>query len=108
MVASILETDKTSLLSNIYALTYLIGKHHLWTHIHYIRNSTPLYPWIIVGNFNAITNLDEKRGGIQRLDPSYFLLHDNIAALNLVYVKHHNSQFTWIIGDLGRIVLLRD
>ncbi|XP_059066340.1 uncharacterized protein LOC131061549 [Cryptomeria japonica] len=55
----------------------------------------PYLPWIVAGDFNAILDLTEKRGGNTRLDPSSFLLRDNISALNLVDIKPSNGRFTW-------------
>ena len=49
----------------------------------------------MAGNFNSITSLDEKRGGIARLDPSAHLLRDMIDSLHLIDVKPNNGVFTW-------------
>ena len=46
-------------------------------------------------DFNAITNLEEKRGGIARLGPSSSMLRDNIGFLNLIDVKPGSGIFTW-------------
>jgi hypothetical protein len=55
----------------------------------------PFHPWILAGDFNAICELAEKRGGHGRLEPSALLLQDNINFLNLVDIKPINGQFTW-------------
>lgn len=84
VVVTSLETRETILLSNIYAPIDFSGKQHLWSHIRCIQRYAPLFPWIVVDDFNAITNLNEKKGGILRLEPDSFLLQDNISTLNLV------------------------
>lgn len=47
--------------------------------------------WILAGDFNAISDLTEKRGGISRLEAFVLLLQDNIATLNLVDIKPTNG-----------------
>lgn len=95
LVASCFVTGERCLLSNIYAPTDLAGKSSLWAHIQFIRALDPFLPWIMAGDFNAITYLDEKRGGLARLDPSAYLLRNMIGSLNLIDVKPTNGVFTW-------------
>ena len=45
-------------------------------------------------DFNVVTNLEEKRGGISQLGPSS-MLRDNISSLNLIDVKPSSGIFTW-------------
>ena len=82
------------MLSNIYAPTDIYGKSRLWAHIRYIRSLEPFLSWIMVGDFNAVTSLEEKRGGLARLDPSSNLLRDMISSLFLIDVKPNNGVFT--------------
>ena len=82
-------------LSNVYALVEFQGKLLVWNNIHLVRSLFPYLPWIIAGDFNAITDLAEKRGGNARLEPSAMLFRDNISSLNLVDIKPSNGQFTW-------------
>ena len=49
----------------------------------------------MAGDFNAITNLEEKRGGIAQLGPSSSMLRDNIGSLNLIDVKPGSGIFSW-------------
>ena len=49
----------------------------------------------MAGDFNSITSLDEKCGGVARLDPSTNLLRDMIDSLKLIDVKPNNGVFTW-------------
>lgn len=46
-------------------------------------------------DFNSITSLGEKCGGIARLDPSANLFRDMIYSLKLINVKPNNGIFTW-------------
>ncbi|XP_059077196.1 uncharacterized protein LOC131876295 [Cryptomeria japonica] len=72
-----------------------LRKSSLWAHIQFIRALDPFLPWIMAGDFNAVTCLDEKRGGLARLDPSANLLRNMIGSLNLIDVKPTNGVFTW-------------
>ena len=49
----------------------------------------------MASDFNFVTSLEEKRGGVARLDPSTTLLKDMIDSLNLIDVKPTNGVFTW-------------
>ncbi|MGI4370300.1 hypothetical protein ACR2V4_27295, partial [Klebsiella pneumoniae] len=95
MVASRFETGERCLFSNIYAPMDLVGKSHLWAHINFVWAQDPFLPWNLARDFNVITSLEEKQGGLFRLDPSSNLLRDNIGLLNLIYVKPINGIFTW-------------
>ena len=95
MVASCLATRERCLLSSIYAPTNILGNSNLWAHISYIRALDLFLPWILAGDFNSITSLDEKCGGIPRLDPSANLFRDMIDSLKLIDVKPNNGVFTW-------------
>ena len=45
-------------------------------------------------DFNVVTNLEEKRGGISQLGPSSSMLRNNIGSLNLIDVKPSSGIFT--------------
>jgi len=49
----------------------------------------------MAGDFNAIISLDEKKGGLNKLDPSSTVFRDNISGLNLVDIMPSNGLFTW-------------
>lgn len=72
-----------------------MGKSLMWSHITFVRSLDPFLPWIVAGDFNVVTSLEEKRGGISRLGPSSSMLRDNISHLNLIDVKPGSGTFTW-------------
>lgn len=73
----------------------MASKSHLWDHIKYARSFSLLFPWIVARYFNAILGLEEKRGGMARLEPSSLVFIDNIVLLNLTDIKPINGLFTW-------------
>ncbi|XP_059064615.1 uncharacterized protein LOC131856729 [Cryptomeria japonica] len=95
MVASILESGETILVSNVYAPIDIRGKSQLWAHIRYVRSCAPFLPWILAGDFNAVLSLEEKRGGLPRLGPSSDMFRTNVDSLALMDVKPSNGIFTW-------------
>ena len=95
LIATSFENGERCFLSNIYAPTDFAGKVQLWAHIRFIRSLDPFLPWIMAGDFNAVINLEEKRGGLPRLDQSSNLLREMIGSLVLIDVKPNNGVFTW-------------
>lgn len=94
-MASHFEIGERCLFSNIYALSDLVGKSLMWSHITFVWSLDPFLPWTIARFFNVVTNLEEKRGRISRLGPSSSMLRDNIGYLNLIDVKFGSIIFTW-------------
>lgn len=94
-ITSTLETGEYIFLTNIYVPTDLHGKQKLWSHITFMCRLFPFHLWIMVGDFNAILDLCEKKDGVMRLEPSSILLGDSISTLNLVDIKSSNGLFTW-------------
>ncbi len=87
------EIGERCLFSNIYAPKDLVSKSLMWSHIIFFQSLDPFLPWILAGDFNVVTNLEEKRGGISRLGPSSSMLRDNIGSLNLIDVKPGSGIF---------------
>ena len=50
---------------------------------------------ILGGDFNLIKNLEEKKCGIQNLNPASAHFNDLIEDLNLIDVRTSNGIFTW-------------
>ena len=49
----------------------------------------------MAGDFNAVISLEEKRGGLAKIDQSSNLFRDMISSLFLIDVKPNNGVFTW-------------
>ena len=52
-------------------------------------------PWILGGDFKLVQNLDEKKGGIRKLNPISEYFNEFLANLELVNVIMTNGTFTW-------------
>lgn len=94
MVASSMQSSEVNILTDVYALIDLSRKFFLSFHIKMVRSLASYLPWILARDFN-VSNMEEKRGGVVRLEHSSKLLRDNIDLLNLVNIKPSNGMFTW-------------
>jgi hypothetical protein len=47
------------------------------------------------GDFNLITSLQEKKGGIRRLEPNNVTLKKNIDKLSLVDIPNNSGMYIW-------------
>jgi len=70
-----------------------------------LRNSIDKNKWIIRGDFNTITSLNEKKGGRCHLNLEEKYLDTLNEELNLVDMKTTNKLFTWSKGrgDMAQI-----
>ena len=51
--------------------------------------------WVLGGDFNLITSLEEKKGGQCRLEEEGETFRDTIEELRLVYITLGDGCFTW-------------
>jgi hypothetical protein len=51
--------------------------------------------WILVGDFNIITTLAEKKGGTRRLNRDVEEFSAFIDMMELVDIRTNNGNFTW-------------
>lgn len=83
-------------LFNIYASSRIQGKSKLWGELKRISSPLKHGSFIIFrGDFNPITDLDEKRGGVF---PNKRIMNDFgdfISDMSLFYCKSRNGVFTW-------------
>ena len=64
-------------------------------HLNWLHNKVPSQNWIIGGDFNIISSLNEKKGGIRRLDRDSASLQTLIWELKLADIQTTNGLFTW-------------
>jgi len=77
--------DKNSFLNSLEFLASWVDKQH----------------WVLGGDFNLITNLQEKKGGTRKLDAHSTRFGSIIQTLKLIDVRMDNGIFTWNNKRLG-------
>lgn len=82
-------------LINIYGPIPDAGKHKVWSEISFMMGLDPSSPVILGGDFNAILNLSEKKGGIRREPQSLKDFREWVAHNNLIDIETSNGVYTW-------------
>ena len=59
-----------------------------------MRTLIPEKPWIVGGDFNLIRSLEEKRGGLRRMDTAMEQFGDMIREQGLVDIQTINGKHT--------------
>ena len=59
-------------------------------------SSSSQLPWVVIGDFNEITCVDEKEGGMQRPNRQMARFKDTITSYGLHEVKFVGPKFTWL------------
>jgi len=95
MILRILGTNETISITNVYALHRVIDCIKMLQILSNLLDPL-LHPIkIIAGDFNMITNLSEKKGGIRKLDKDSKAFISTMENLNLVDILTSNGLFTW-------------
>jgi len=71
----------------------------------YLANWVGQRHWVLGGDFNLITSLQEKHGGTRKLDQNSEKFNSMIHQLNLVDVRTTNGVFTWNNKRIGEHVV---
>eukprot|EP00253_Pinus_taeda_P002079 PITA_02079 len=98
----ILGTNIHGNLSNVYFPQDVGGKTTLLDNIEVLGNDRKHPLWIIGGDFNMITKLEEKIGGRNRLDPESSHFKEFIQNASLIDMPFGNGAFTWRNRRAGR------
>jgi len=94
-VLRIIGTNESIYIINVYAPHKVIDTIKMLHCISNLLDHIHIPFKIIAGNFNMITNLAEKRGGIQKLDKDSKDFFTTIENLNLIDIPTNNGTFTW-------------
>ncbi|XP_015970877.1 uncharacterized protein LOC107494332 [Arachis duranensis] len=82
------------LLSIIYGSPREMERREAWEEIReFARNNTK--PWLMVGDFNAIANINEKKGGAPADRRKCLEFANWISDCNLIDMEAKGSKFTW-------------
>ncbi|XP_050233102.1 uncharacterized protein LOC126681599 [Mercurialis annua] len=86
--------DKKFLCSFIYGANDTMGRTSLWRTISQIAVEVQL-PWTVLGDFNAILNNSERRGGLEAVQIDCEQFKECIEQDNLIEMKWTCHEFTW-------------
>jgi hypothetical protein len=87
--------DNTSrFITNVYGSQQLDEKLIFMQQLKHIVEQVHPHLWIMGGEFNLITSLAKKRGGIRRLDQDHMLFKDFIQNHQLIDLETSNGTFT--------------
>jgi hypothetical protein len=78
----------------VYASYNYISRRELWGALNNFSNTSKDYPWLICGDFNCITDINETLGGAfnpQATDE----FNDCIHSLGLLQPHHHGNVYSW-------------
>lgn len=82
-------------LSGVYGPHSLIEQKGFLQNLKAMRRLIPEKPWIIGGDFNMITTLEEKSGGLRRIYSNMEAFRDMISEQRMVDIQTINGNHTW-------------
>ena len=84
----------SGLLTNVYGSQHLGDKRSFLKSLSNLRTRMPLEHWVVGGDFNLITSLEEKKSGRHCLEEECNLFHETIEDLGLVDITPEVGWFT--------------
>lgn len=98
---SLIDSGMQGVISNIYGPANPRDKTRFLDSLDYLASWVDHRHWILGGDFNLITSLHEKKGGIRKLDAFSLRFNSIIQSLKLVDVRTENGLYTWNNKRLG-------
>jgi exonuclease III len=92
---SLIGSNKLGYIMNVYGPTRPGDKEAFLHHLEWISNHIGSQRWILGGDFNMITGLEEKKGGTRTLGNDSEHFNCIIGLLKLIDVETDNGPFTW-------------
>ncbi|XP_026456991.1 uncharacterized protein LOC113357751 [Papaver somniferum] len=90
------------LVTGVHADVLCINRRDLWAEL--APFSTSNKPWIILGDFNTISSLDEKKGGRVPLNSSVAKFNECIDNCELLHAAKTGLQISWSNGFLQVLI----
>lgn len=90
-----LDYGVAGILTNVYGPNHPREKGIFLDSLEYLAGWADHRHWVLGGDFNLITSLQEKKGGTRKLEPISERLNTLIHHLKLVDVRTSNGLFTW-------------
>jgi exonuclease III len=88
-------SNKQGYITNVYGPPRPGDKEAFLQHLEWIAEHLGTQRWILGGDFNMITGLEEKKGGHRSLGNDNINFNDTIGRLKLIDVGTDNGMFTW-------------
>jgi exonuclease III len=88
-------SNKQGYITNVYGPPRPGDKEAFLQHLEWVAEHLGPQRWILGGDFNMITGLEEKNGGNRSLGNDNMLFNRTIGLLNLIDVETDNGLFTW-------------
>jgi exonuclease III len=92
---SLIGPNKLGYITNVYGPTRPGDKEAFLQYLEWISNHIVSQRWILGGNLNMITGLEQKKGGTRTLGNDSEHFNQIIGLLNLIDVETNNGPFTW-------------
>jgi len=90
-----LASSKEGAITNVYGPQTTQDKESFLQSLRHVQTLICTTHWIVGGDFNIILTLEEKRGGLKRLEQDSGRFKTLIEKLNLVDMETRNGIFTW-------------
>jgi hypothetical protein len=88
-------TNITGFITSVYGPNIPQQKQQFLEEIHYTSTLVDVACWIVGGDFNMITSLSEKNGGLRRLEKDSLSFCQTIQDLKLVDLETNNGIYNW-------------
>ena len=89
----------SGLLTNVYGPQHSSDKHSFLKTLSNLKTCMPFEHWVVGGDFNLITSLEEKKGGRPCLEEECNICCETIEYLSLVDITPGVGWFTGIINE---------
>lgn len=100
-----IDSGVKGVLTNVYGPSHPREKNYFLDSLEFLAGWVAQRHWVLGGDFNLITNLQEKKGGTRKLDPTAERFSQLIHQLKLVDTRTANGMFTWNNKRIGEHVV---
>ncbi|XP_020261317.1 uncharacterized protein LOC109837465 [Asparagus officinalis] len=83
------------MISSVYGHNNLMNRKDLWSSLNQIHLNIGNKPWLLCGDFNAITSDEEKLGGAALAETDTMDFRDFIEDCQLTHLKTEGCYYTW-------------
>lgn len=93
-VVEVCSSSKSFVLSSVYASPKYVNRKHLWQELSNMAGNVNC-PWLVIGDFNEITNQGEKFGGRPIKQNRARLYVHTMDTCNLLDMGYNGQKYTW-------------